>query len=187
MIRMFVALEIPDKIIKKILELRDAAAGNESKLNWEHKDKIHLTLKFIGEVPEEKVDLIKESLNFIEDFSKINLELTKFGFFFRKKEPKILWMGLKADKNLNILFEEIENNMLSLGIPKEERKFKPHLTLLRIKKPVRKKFIKNFEDYLFDRVSFNADSVALIKSELSAEGSKYTEIKKYKLKDLEEK
>ena len=58
------------------------------------KEKIHLTLKFIGDVEEDLVDKIAESLSFIEKYNSFELSLTKFGFFFRDNNPKILWIGL---------------------------------------------------------------------------------------------
>ena len=188
MTRLFVALKIPDEIKKKIFELRNEILPDWGKYKWEKEDKIHLTLKFIGEVDDNKVAQISYSLNFIENYFKFDCRLSRFGFFFKKGAAKILWVGLSSDNTLFRLVEEINIITLEkLSIPKEERKFKSHLTLLRIKNKDSYRFpVKVFEEYTIPEIKFTTDEALLIKSELLPETSKYTVIKKYKLKDMEE-
>ena len=187
MTRLFVALKIPDEIKKKIFELRNEILPEWGKYKWEKEDKIHLTLKFIGEVDDNKVGQISQSLNFIGNYFKFDCRLSRFGFFFKKGAAKILWVGLSADNVLYDLVEKINVTLEALSIPKEERKFKSHLTLLRIKNQDSYRFpVKVFEEFTIPGINFSADEALLIKSELLPETSKYTVIKKYKLKDMEE-
>ncbi len=187
MIRLFVALKFPEEIVNKIIEYRNEASENNQNMKWEKKEKLHLTLKFIGNVKEELVDEISDSLSFINDYNSIELNLTNFGFFFRDSHPKILWLGLSNNNELIRLVEKIETKLETFGIKKEKRRFKPHLTLLRVKNKIDKNFINSFENFNLPYLKFYSNEITLFKSELLSDTSRYTEIINYKLKDLEEK
>jgi len=183
MIRLFIALKIPGEIKEQIISLRKAAYDGPVKFRWEAPDKLHLTLKFIGDVRDEILDEVISSINFIEDYSKFNCSFTGFGFFFNRGLPKILWAGLKTDEKPAELAEKL-NNIFSVhfSVPAEHRKFKPHLTLLRLKDKVDSKFIDSFTNFRTEAIPFVANEIALIKSELLPSGSVYTELKNFKLK-----
>ncbi|MDR3626235.1 MAG: RNA 2',3'-cyclic phosphodiesterase [Ignavibacteriaceae bacterium] len=187
--RLFIALKIPEEIREKIISLRDAAIDNSNKYRWEAEDKIHLTLKFIGNVNEEFIEPLGDSLNFISDYNSFNCRLIRFGFFYQNnqatlpgREAKILWMGLSVDEKINQLVERINKELEAFSIAPEKRKFQPHLTLKRLKGDEESGFVKSFENYKVPDIQFKAGEVALMKSDLLPHGSKYTEIKKYKLK-----
>ncbi len=178
--RLFIALKFPEEIIDKIIQYRNEAArinNNLDFIKWEKRDKIHLTLKFIGDVEEELNDKIIAALSFIQNENPFELELIKFGFFYKDKKPKILWIGINANDHLNNLVNQIETELASLGIQKEKRKFKPHVTLLRIKNKVDENFINSFENFKLPSLKFYANEISLIKSELLPNASKYAEIK----------
>ena len=183
MIRLFVALIIPDETKNQIRAIRKKIFPDEGKFRWEDNSKIHLTLKFIGEVKEELLKPIIEELNFLEHFQKINCSVERFGFFFKTKdEPRILWLGLDLDKSIYSIVDALNQRLLNFSIPIENRKFKAHLTLLRIKEKVEKDFIDKFSNADLPEISFTANEIVLMKSELSSSGSIYKEIKKYYLK-----
>lgn len=183
MIRLFVALIIPDETKNQIEEIRKKIFPDDGRFKWEDNSKIHLTLKFIGEVKEELLDSITKELNFLERFQKINCTAEKFGFFFKAKdEPRILWLGLDLDETIYSIVDELNNRLYQFSIPKEQRKFKAHLTLLRIKSDVPKDFIHKFLKAEIPKLNFTANKIVLMKSELSSHGSTYKEIKKYNLK-----
>jgi 2'-5' RNA ligase len=94
MTRLFVALIVPKEIKKKITEFRKEILSDWGKYKWEKEEKIHLTLKFIGEVDDIKVEKISQSLNFIENYSKFVCRFSSFGFFFKRGIAKILWVGI---------------------------------------------------------------------------------------------
>lgn len=183
MIRLFIALNIPDVIKSDLIELRNSVAGSNYK--WEPKEKIHLTLKFIGDVKENLVDPISGALNLIENFNEFNCAITNFGFFYRDKKPSILWAGLKIDQSIFELVDKIESELEKFSIKREDRKFHPHLTLLRIKNDPGENFVNSFKNFTFEPLVFSANSISLFKSELLPQGSKYFEIRNYKLKQLE--
>ncbi len=182
MTRLFIALEIPEVIRERISALREEVIKEKLNLNWEPGDKIHLTIKFIGEVNDESVESISESLEFLEKHGKIKCKLTKFGFFFRYGVPQILWIGLWVDDILFNIVEQLNNELTKFDVPAEGRKFKPHLTLLRIKKRFPEEWVTKFNSFIMPEINFTSDKILLIKSELLSESSKYTVIKKFNLK-----
>jgi len=181
MIRLFVALNIPQSIKEEIIRLRNTIISNSLDYKWETPDKLHLTIKFIGEVEENLVEKIQDELTFINEYKEFNCTFTKFGFFYSGKEPKILWLGLNINEEIFSLVERLNEGLVKFGIEKEKKRFKPHLTLMRVRKNLDKNFINSFENCKLPYTEFLADSISLIKSELLSGGSKYKEIKKYKL------
>ncbi len=181
MIRLFIALNIPDEVKEKLIVIRDAVQSSKN-LKWEPNEKLHLTLKFIGEVNDELLSQIVDELYFTENYSVINCSIYKFDFFFRNKKPSILWAGLKTDESLLKLVDEINIRLKKFSIPVEDKKFKSHLTLMRIKNDPGINFVNNFKNFTFEPILFTANSVSLFKSELHPSGSKYFELKNYKLK-----
>ena len=91
MIRLFVALKIPEIVIDEIFKHCFSAVDYPADYKWETKDKIHLTLKFIGDVKEDLLPSIIEDLKFVKNYSAFHCTISKFGFFFRDNQAKILW------------------------------------------------------------------------------------------------
>jgi len=181
MIRLFVALNIPEAVKVRLQEICFELADSSSKLRWEDKEKIHLTLKFIGEIEDSFSDPIIEEINFIKNYHSFNCKITKFGFFYGNDFASILWAGIETDNSIFKLADELNKRLEKFGIEAEKRKFKAHLTLLRLKYDPGKEFIERFINYKVSNLLFKADEIALIKSELHRSGSKYTKLKTYEL------
>lgn len=179
--RIFIALKIPEYIQKEIISYRIKAYPNYKNFKWEPINKLHITLKFIGDVKNDFVNEIIDSLGFISNYKTLNCSLDNFGFFYNKKEPKILWLGLKANPELNTLVEDINKALEKISILKDERNFKAHFTLLRIKRNVQNNFIEIFNNYKIPEEYFVADEIAIVESKLLPQGSKYKDIKILKL------
>src|SRR5690606_3761329 len=135
MIRLFIALNIPAEIKNEIIRRRDqiissVLENSENKiftpLKWEPEEKLHLTLKFIGEVKEELLDKIIGSIGFIQNYKPIHCAFSGFGLFFRNNEPKILWAGFNVNKKLFELVNQLNKNFIKFSIQPEHRKFKAH-------------------------------------------------------------
>ena len=182
MIRLFVALKIPEEIKKEVYNYCFDAAENPDNFRWEVKEKVHLTLKFIGEVKEDLLHQIIEELEFVKNYSSFSCTISKFGFFFRNNEAKILWCNLDTDTSIISLVNELNTRLQKFDIEIERKKFKGHLTLLRIKNHVSESFLKRFKDYSFDPIKFEANEVVLIQSLLKPAGSEYKVLNIYELK-----
>jgi 2'-5' RNA ligase len=141
-----VALDIPEEVraaigalIEKLRPTSDnILAGSKRSPNparWVRIEGIHVTLKFIGEVPPEKIEPIKASLSQIQFTNfppkAIDLKFHGVGFFPNERRPRVLWAGIEAGAELGALAAAVETSLEPLGIPKEQRIFSPHLTLAR--------------------------------------------------------
>ena len=182
MIRLFVALIIPDGVKAELFKDCFSIVDKPSDYRWEAKEKIHLTLKFIGEIKEDLVPEITSELEFIKNYSTFSCTISKFGFFFRGNQANILWCNLEADDSILSLVDEINIKLQKFDIEKEKRKFTGHLTLLRIKNKVSEDFIRSFKDYELKPINFSTRNVALIQSMLKPSGSEYKVLKNYELK-----
>jgi 2'-5' RNA ligase len=171
-------------IVEQIILIRDEI-WDDINLKWEPKEKLHLTIKFIGDVSSQITDDISNELVFIENYASIKCAIKNFGFFYRDGRPNILWVGLETDVFLKRLITELNQRLNKFSIPIDNRKFNPHITLLRIKNDPANNFVNNFKNFTFKPILFRANSISLYKSILHPEGSIYSEIKNYKLKELE--
>jgi len=184
MIRLFIALEIPEEIISTIFVERDKLIGYVKNIRWEPKEKLHITLKFLGDTEESKLfDIIEELTRIIKNNRKLTLELNKFGVFRKGNEPKILWVGLKQNNFLTKIVDEIDKSFCNFGYSKDERRFKPHLTLLRFRGHEEYFNVLKLLDVKLPTTVFCSDKIHLLKSELKKTGSVYTSIKSFTLEN----
>jgi len=182
MIRLFIALIIPEEVKYQIFHYCTKVSNNISGHKWEPKEKIHLTLKFIGDVKEELLPEIIDDIKFVQNYSSFKCSISKLGFFFRDNQAKILWCNFETDEKIFELVRELNKRLTKFDIEAEKRKFKAHLTLIRIKNKVDEKFIQRFKEYKFDPIQFNSDQIALVQSTLKPGGSEYKVLKNFELK-----
>jgi 2'-5' RNA ligase len=183
MYRLFIALEIPEEVISLILEERDKICAGDA-VKWESRKKLHITLKFLGGTEESLTKQISVELeSLVSQMQPLKLELNKFGVFRKGGEPKILWVGMRENKRLLKFVAEIEKSFCKFGYPKEERKFKPHITLLRFRGNENSNKILNLLDVKLPPFSFNVNTISLVRSELKQTGSVYTTLKSFQIKN----
>jgi len=183
-IRTFIALDIPLYAVDKIFEILFNQLGNQ-KINWQSSDKIHLTLKFIGDFEQKLIPELIEKLNFLNKLQSQKISLTKFGFFYNNKAPRIFWIKPIVSEELLKTVDEIENVLLQYSIPKEKRKFSPHLTLLRIKNDEKVDFLNKLISLKFEPIVFESNSITLYKSDLNPSGAIYKSLHIFQLKKME--
>jgi len=181
--RLFVAVKLPDEIIDRLIIFRDEIYGSSKKARWEPKVKLHITLKFLGDVNSAKIPTIIDTLeHVISKYSNINLSATGFGLFRKKGIPSILWAGFEKNIFLEQLASQVDKELNILGFEKEKRAFKAHITLLRIKGSEDLNRLSEFPDYVIEDLNFKAEKITLFKSELLKTGSVYKEIKSFEIK-----
>jgi 2'-5' RNA ligase len=136
LIRSFIAIELPEALKRELTELEAILkARSLPVVRWVDPYGIHLTLKFLGDVPEEKIEEImmamEESAVGIAPFQ---LEVRDVGAFPNLNRVQVVWVGVKGELNkLAQLQQQVEANMEQLGFPREGRAFSPHLTLGRLR------------------------------------------------------
>jgi 2'-5' RNA ligase len=180
--RLFVALHIPENIVEKIISIRDEIYPNDNTIKWEPKFKLHITLKFLGDTQNDLIpEICKQLENTVKEFSKLHLCFELFGIFKRKGVPKIVYAGLNNNKTLQEIVDKINIDLNLLGFEKEDRKFNPHLTLLRIKGRENLENIFSFDNYKIEKIEFVRSKISLFKSTLLKSGSVYNTIKSFEL------
>ena len=183
--RLFIAIELPDGIKGEIARVQQQLKAAGANAGWTRPEGIHLTLKFLGEVPDERVSGIITALtDAARGAGTLHLEIAGAGAFPNVKVPRVLWTGVTGDiGKLAALQAAVEDAMERLGFEREARKFSPHLTLARVKFPKPRdnwqQKIEGIRDVTIGR--FEAGHVSLMKSELTREGAVYTEIGKVEL------
>src|SRR5258708_28146751 len=128
--RIFIALDIDDSIRAGIARYVEGVHGFAPDARWVQAESMHVTLKFIGEKSEQAVGEIKQALETIES-GAVEIQFRGHGFFPSARAPRVFWIGIEAGRQLASLAAKVDEKMASLGIPKEEHVFSPHLTLAR--------------------------------------------------------
>lgn len=131
--RVFVAVDIPDEVREAIRTLMGKLENTCRGARWARVEGMHVTLKFIGEVSTEKVERIRAELAAVRSAAPVEISFRGVGFFPNERHPRVFWAGMAASPNLGELAEEVERRLETLGIPREQRPFRPHLTLARFK------------------------------------------------------
>jgi 2'-5' RNA ligase len=187
-IRSFVAIEIPEDLRQKLRELLRGLRSTGADVKWVRPEGMHLTLKFLGPVDRENLEAISISLRPItEKFPPLEMKAQGVGAFPSLLNPRVVWAGLEDARGvLPELQKEIEAAVAALGFPPEERPFKPHLTLGRVRSPEGRKALSRMLETktTLDLGSFRAERVILFRSDLRPEGAVYTKIDEFQLQGL---
>ena len=152
--------------------------------SWNRDGKFHLTLKFIGEIPQARVERLSLAAErATRDLSAFNLVITEAGVFPNRGMPKVLWLGINdQDGQLAELQSRLEEECAQEGFSKEERAFHPHLTIARLRKPYGARGLAGaHRQGGFAALEISVSELLVIRSELSSKGSKYTTISRHHL------
>src|SRR5579863_9277873 len=128
--RLFLALDIDDAIRERIALFMDGVSPFAPEARWATPESLHVTLKFIGEQPDDAVDQIRFALQSVAA-STTEIHFRGYGFFPTAKSARVFWIGMDAGPQLAALAAAIDDATATLGIAKEDRAFSPHLTLAR--------------------------------------------------------
>jgi len=183
-VRSFIAIEIPEEIKKEISSIQDELKKNLGKtrgISWARAETTHLTLKFLGDVPGEKIKTTEEALRLsARGIKAFTISVAGAGCFPNLENPRVLWTGIQESEELKNLHAAIEGSLCAIGFGKDEKPFRPHLTLARIKSQAEgKKLSKAIKELGADiKADFIVDSVILFKSELNSKGAAHTPLAK---------
>ena len=187
--RTFCAIEltqsIRSEIQKHVDQLRTALP--ESHASWTRIDNIHLTLKFFGNVEESKVAKIaKAGERTVADLSSFDIFINGSGSFPKPSQARVLWIGVDDPTGkLAELNQKFENECGDEGFAKEDRAFRPHLTIARIKKPAGARTLaETHQEIGFESMKLTVNQLVVFRSELSSTGSKYTALSRHHLFDV---
>ena len=185
MIRSFLAIELPKSIVKKIEEVQEDLKLSRADVRWVSPGKIHLTLKFFGNIDESKIESIFQAIKEpVKATPSFFLKVNGLGAFPHLKNPRVIWMGLTEGKdNLTTFQQQLEGELEKIGFEREERPFQPHLTLGRSNSSRgRDELFGMMEKYTEEEFGeFPVEKVVLFKSDLRPSGPIYTALRELKL------
>ena len=185
MIRSFLAIELPESILRKIGEIQESLRSSHADVRWTNPEKIHLTLKFFGNIEESRIDPIFKAIEEpIRNTPPFSIKVRGVGAFPHLRNARVIWIGLLDEREtLTSLQKEIEAYLEKIGFQPEDRPFRPHLTLGRVKSG-------RGRDELAERMEgrgeeefgdFEVERVVLFKSDLRPSGPIYTPLREMKL------
>ena len=185
------AVDIGETLAARAAELTrklQARAGRQApkaKVTWVPPDRLHLTVRFIGEVDDRRANAVLAALTSPLAVPPFDLTLAGVGAFPKGGSPRVLWLGVTDGRAPLINAErEISGRLATLGIPEEERAYSPHLTLARVREPAglrSARLLEGFGDWTAGTVRI--DTITLFHSRLSPKGPTYTALVRTPMND----
>jgi 2'-5' RNA ligase len=178
-IRSFIAIEIPEDIQDAMGRIQERLRSADVNVRWTQPHSIHLTVKFLGDVPDADIPKVCEVMKSVSSLRRpFELTACGLGSFPAKGAPRIIWVGFSGELDaLAKLVDDMERGIADgLGIPPENRAFHPHLTLGRVKSSRDAERLRKLMDQCdpAELGTFTAEGVTLFMSKLSRDGSIYT-------------
>jgi|Deesub1362A_J573_1020465.scaffolds.fasta_scaffold00173_2 2'-5' RNA ligase len=183
--RCFIAIHIDEGVRSALSGLQEELKGCNVDIRWVRPENIHLTLKFLGDVKEDRLDMIRARLEDIcSRYNRFSLEARGMGIFPDKKRPRVLWVDVDGNGNLKGLQHDIEEAMATIGFKKEDRAFTPHLTIGRFRSRAGiDALYDRMQSYMDERFGlFDVRSVFLMESILRPSGAEYRRVAEFGLR-----
>lgn len=189
-LRLFCAVELTEEAraaaVAHLARLRAALAA-PARVSWEREEKLHLTLKFFGDVESCKVAALDAALARAANGGRpLALKLQVAGVFPSIARPNVLWLGVSDESGeLARLHERIEEECAAASFPRERKSFHPHVTLARIReaKGETRRLSRRHVELAFEPVAFAASEIVLMRSTLGPGGSFYAPLARHELKE----
>jgi 2'-5' RNA ligase len=184
-VRAFIAVELPSNVIDLAADLQSCLKRQGLALRWVRPQNMHLTLKFLGEIRVEMVPVVSAAMaQAASGASPMALAVQGMGVFPNARNPRVVWIGVGgAADRLQQTVVALDSGLASLGIEREKKPFKAHLTLARINAPVdARQLLEAIQRHgNYAPQSFNASEMVLFQSDLKPKGPVYTPLAKVAL------
>ena len=176
-LRCFIAVTLPGPLKKAVGEVIRSLRESGADIKWVHDENLHLTLKFLGETEEARLDEIKGALfKKLSHYSPFYIKIGGVGYFPGGRNPRVIWVGIEEPGSLADIYTDVESVMVKFRYQREDRPFSPHLTIGRVRSPKTAgeaiKRLEEFRTVAFDE--FVVKAVTLMKSELKPGGAEYS-------------
>ncbi|MBI2134958.1 RNA 2',3'-cyclic phosphodiesterase [Candidatus Woesearchaeota archaeon] len=176
--RLFVAFDVPPEIKEYMAAIQQRIGNDLAEIRWVNKEQMHLTLKFLGEVQPNNLELIKKELRGVK-FKSFQCYLSSIGVFPDEGHIRIVWVGLEPEDKIIELQQQVDDKLKKLFT--KEKDFKAHLTLGRVKYAEnREGFANKLKKINVEKKKFNVESFKLMKSTLEMEGPVYEAVEEFK-------
>lgn len=185
-IRTFLAIDPPEAVRDAIGRIQDRLKRNvDGMIRWTAPTSIHLTLKFFGDITPEDVTQISAAVEGdIAGMPPLTLEIKTLGVFPDTRRPRIIWLGTTGETHrLQEIQKRLDRAFGKLGFPEEDRPFRPHWTLGRIKSPTGLTGLPRALEAGTETTagSFTVQALTLFKSDLTPRGPVYRKLAEYPL------
>lgn len=178
--RAFIAIELPQNLKEKIAQAQITFKKCGLTASWVKPDNCHITMRFLGETPEDRLPAIKTILEKTAgDFPLFEITAGGFGFFPDQRRPRVFFLKTDQEENLKNLYKNLEDGLVKLGFARETR-FTSHITLCRIKAPENISSLSAEKDKINLAESFTAQGLTLFKSTLNQTGAIYEALSRAK-------
>lgn len=189
MTRTFIALELNEVLQRHLSEVIHRMALALPGLHWVDPRGIHLTLAFLGELTDEQVSSAMQATKVAaQTIPAFNYRLSHVGVFGSRNQPRVIWAGIEESSGtLSHLHRVLNSELEQCGFEVDTRPFSPHLTLARVKAPLKAEEVQALQHFLDGKQRFAASSfyhvsqINVMKSELSRAGAVYTCLRAYPL------
>jgi 2'-5' RNA ligase len=175
-------IEIRERAVEHIAQLRQAAPNVRA--GWERVEKMHITLKFLGEIEASGVASLSESTERAASaWRPFKLSITGAGAFPTPRNPRVLWLGI-ADQSSELarLQKYLEDECAAADFKRDTRAFHPHLTIARLRTPQgAHRLAKLHQELGFAQMEFTVNEIVVVRSELAPGGSRYTDVSRHAL------
>jgi RNA 2',3'-cyclic 3'-phosphodiesterase len=182
-IRSFIALPTRSIARLAIAEVQTKLKETDAHVKWESQDKFHMTLVFLGNVEQSKLELLSDALTkSVQQFPSCTLTYESIGAFPNILNPRVVWIGTKPNQGVLDLQSVVEQLCGGFGFTKDDRVFHPHITLGRVKENRNfDRLTEAIKTITFEPIETICPEILLMKSELHPGGSIYTILKSFPL------
>ncbi len=183
--RLFVGINFPKRQRAKVHRAARALRDRELPVRWIEPDNFHVTLKFLGEVRREQVDVVTAAIERAAASTRpFETEIGGFGAFPTVRRPNVIWLGVEACPELRCLKQDLEWALGDAGFPAESRSFHPHVTLGRAQDAGGAGAFRELDE-MFASLQFEDElkvhSIDLMRSHLSRDGARYSVVSSVRL------
>uniref|UniRef100_A0A7J3X9G8 RNA 2',3'-cyclic phosphodiesterase n=3 Tax=Thermofilum pendens TaxID=2269 RepID=A0A7J3X9G8_THEPE len=187
LLRVFIAVKVDEpSLVARVRQLQEDLTRVGLKAKLVEPENLHITLRFVGEIPAEKVEALRQKLREVRH-RKFSMLIKGVGAFPSISRPRVLWLGVdegsaELSQLANMVSRAVDSLRLGLSKGSEEESFTPHLTIARLKAPLSpeaRRIVENLAEAVFGQQ--HVDFFYLFKSDLSPKGPVYTVIERYAL------
>jgi 2'-5' RNA ligase len=191
-IRSFIAIDFSTEVLRNIEQVSDQLRKRigDRAVRWVLAGNLHLTLKFLGNVPASQMEALAQALKAAAAGQcGFDVEVEKLGAFPKISQPRVIWVGMKESNELLVLYQRVEDQMARLEYAREQRPFRGHLTLGRVSDRCSKQELYVITEVLRDvQVASlgksRVEAVYIYRSDLRPGGSVYTRLYTVDLEDV---
>ena len=183
--RLFVAINLPAAERRRIHRATEGLRKTGVPVRWVEPEQYHLTMRFLGEVPRDQVDVVVNGVRSVaEQNAAFEARISGFGAFPSIRGPKVIWLGVEPSPHLRSLKQDLERAMSDSGLERDTQAFHPHLTLGRVSDPGRGGAFRGFGE-IAAAVDYEGrlrvKSLDVMSSRLGPEGSRYSVVSSSRL------